>query len=254
MKQRFRDQILHDVSHTLIPKAVDEALQERGIEPVDTPNIKDVDLREGQPLKFTAAIETVPPFDPGDLSTIALQRRPTVVADEAVDQALGRLRERAAKSEPVEGRPVADADTVVLDIERQDPDGERDTRTVVVAAGECDQLRRLVDADVRADPLAAVVGGEAGAAADLEHVDRPGRADDAERLVEPQPPREPARLHLVLARVVAGDAVEELTVALIPAIGQVVALRSVHRIDPSGRGSAEGVPLHCGSAQEGINT
>src|SRR4051812_2651667 len=127
VKQRFRDQILHDVSHTLIPKAVEEALQERGIEPVDTPNIKDVDLREGQPLKFTAAIETVPPFDPGDLATIALQRQPTVIADEAIDQALQRLRERAAKSEPVEGRPVADGDTVVLDIERKDPDGESDT-------------------------------------------------------------------------------------------------------------------------------
>src|SRR5690242_713291 len=33
VKQRFREQILHDVSHALIPKAVDEALQERGIEP-----------------------------------------------------------------------------------------------------------------------------------------------------------------------------------------------------------------------------
>src|SRR5512146_2201495 len=75
VKQRFREQILHDVMHGLIPRAVEEALQERGIEPVDTPNIKDVDLREGQPLKFTAAVETVPPFDPGDLSTISLQRR-----------------------------------------------------------------------------------------------------------------------------------------------------------------------------------
>ena len=126
VKQRFRDQILHDVSHTLIPKAVDEALQERGIEPVDTPNIKDVDLREGQPLKFTAAIETVPPFDPGDLSTVSLQRRPTTVTEDAIEQALQGLRNRAGKSEPVEGRPVADADTVVLDIERTDPDGEAD--------------------------------------------------------------------------------------------------------------------------------
>src|SRR3954468_12256631 len=115
VKQRFREQILHDVSHTLIPKAVDEALQERGIEPVDTPNIKDVDLKEGQPLKFTAAIETVPPFDPGDLSTIALTKTPTVITDEAVDQTLQRLRERGAKVEAVEGRPVADGDTVVLD-------------------------------------------------------------------------------------------------------------------------------------------
>ena len=90
VKQRFREQILHDVSHTLIPKAVEEALQERGIEAVDTPNIKDVDLREGQPLKFTAAIETVPPFDPGDLATLSLQRRPTVVTEDATEQALQR--------------------------------------------------------------------------------------------------------------------------------------------------------------------
>ena len=60
VKQRFKDQILHDVMHGLIPRAVDEALQERGIEPIDTPNIKNVVLEEGQPLKFTAAVETVP--------------------------------------------------------------------------------------------------------------------------------------------------------------------------------------------------
>jgi trigger factor len=126
VKQRFREQILHDVMHGLIPRAVDEALQERGIEPVDTPDIKDVALQEGQPLKFTAAIETVPAFDPGDLSTIEASRRPTVITDEAVDKALERLRERAAKFEPVEGRGVNDGDTVVLDIERQDAEGKPD--------------------------------------------------------------------------------------------------------------------------------
>jgi trigger factor len=126
VKQRFRDQILHDVMHGLIPRAVEDALQERGIEPVDTPNIKDVDLKEGQPLKFTAAVETVPPFDPGDLSTIALTQTPANVTDENVHATLEQLRQRAAKFEPVEGRPVADGDTVVLDIERKDPDGESD--------------------------------------------------------------------------------------------------------------------------------
>lgn len=126
VKQRFREQILHDVMHGLIPRAVEEALQERGIEPVDTPNIKDVDLREGQPLKFTAAVETVPPFDPGDLATITVTRPASAVADAAVDETLQRLRERAAKYETVEGRPVTDGDTVVLDIERKDADGETD--------------------------------------------------------------------------------------------------------------------------------
>lgn len=126
IKQRFKEQILHDVAHGLIPRAVDEALQERGIEPVDTPNIRDVALEEGQPLKFTAAIETVPPFDVGDLTTIEATRQASEVTDEAVEKTLQSLRQRSAKFEPVESRGVEDGDTVVLDIERQDADGKPD--------------------------------------------------------------------------------------------------------------------------------
>jgi trigger factor len=126
IKQRFKEQILHDVAHGLIPRAVDEALQERGIEPVDTPNIKDVALEEGQPLKFTAAIETVPPFDVGDLSTISATRQASVVTDEAVEKTLQQLRQRGAKFEPVEDRGVEDGDTLVLDIERKDVEGKPD--------------------------------------------------------------------------------------------------------------------------------
>ena len=37
LRQRFRDRILHDVAQGLIPKAVDEALRECGLEPVDLP-------------------------------------------------------------------------------------------------------------------------------------------------------------------------------------------------------------------------
>jgi trigger factor len=126
VKQRFKEQILHDVMHGLIPRAVEEALQERGIEPIDTPNIRDVALEEGRPLKFTAAVETVPPFDPGDLSTITLHRPSTQITDEAVNDMLQRLRERAGKFESVEGRPVSEGDALVADLERTAPDGQTD--------------------------------------------------------------------------------------------------------------------------------
>jgi len=137
IKQRFRDEILHDVMHGLIPRAVEEALQERGIEPVDTPNIRDVELTEGQPLKFTAAFETVPPFDPGDLSSITLRQASVEVTEDAVDEVLQRVRERAAKYETVEGRPVGDGDTVVLKLDRTGPDGivdHHDDATVQLGA------------------------------------------------------------------------------------------------------------------------
>jgi trigger factor len=133
VKQRFKDQILHDVMHGLIPRAIEEALQERGIEPVDTPNIKDVALREGQPLKFTAAIETVPSFDPGDLSTLSLAHAGANIDDAAVDGTLERLRERAAKFEPVEGRPVSDGDTVVMHLDRKGPGDETEHHDEVTA-------------------------------------------------------------------------------------------------------------------------
>src|SRR2546429_2141701 len=119
IKQRFKDQILHDVAHDLIPRAVDDALRERGVEAVDTPDIRDVTVEEGQPLTFTASFDTVPPFDPGDYSTVTLTRTSARVEDEAVHIALQRLRDRAARFEPVEGRGVDHGDTVVADIERR---------------------------------------------------------------------------------------------------------------------------------------
>ncbi|MEQ1573907.1 MAG: trigger factor [Vicinamibacterales bacterium] len=126
IKQRFKDQIRHDVMHGLIPRAVEEALQERGIEPVDTPDIKEVALEEGRPLTFTAAIETVPIFDPGDLSQITLSKPIVDITDDAVERTLQQIRERAAKYATVEGRPAAAGDAVVARMSRTDPDGETD--------------------------------------------------------------------------------------------------------------------------------
>jgi trigger factor len=126
IKQRFKDQILHDVANDLIPRAVDDALREKGMEAVDTPDVREVTIEEGQPLTFTASFDTVPTFDPGDLSTISFRRASGAITDEAVDLALQRLRDRGARFEPVEGRGVDHGDTVVLDLERQDPAGKPD--------------------------------------------------------------------------------------------------------------------------------
>src|SRR6185369_6033745 len=88
VRQRFKDQILHDVAHGLIPRAVDDALRERGVEAVDTPDIRDVTVEEGQALTFTASFDTVPSFEPGDYATVSLRRASSHVEEVAVEQAL----------------------------------------------------------------------------------------------------------------------------------------------------------------------
>ena len=127
IKQRFKEQILHDVAHDLVPRAMDDALRERGVEAIDTPDVRDVNIEEGRPLSFTASFDTVPSFEPGDYSTLAITRPSGRVDDEAVHAAMERLRQRAARFEPVEGRAVDGSDTVVVKLDRIDPDGKTDT-------------------------------------------------------------------------------------------------------------------------------
>jgi trigger factor len=152
VRQRFRDQILHDVAHGLIPRAVDEALRERGVEPVDTPDIRDVVVEEGQPLKFTATFETVPPIDPGDYSGVTLRQKSVSIEDGAVEQALEQLRERAARYEPVEDRGIDVGDSVLMDL----------IRTAVGPAKEADDAE-TEDAEQtdRHENITVDIGGKA---------------------------------------------------------------------------------------------
>src|SRR5204862_2338043 len=82
-----------------------------------------VSINEGQPLTFTASFDTLPSFDPGDLSTITVRRPRVAIDQEAVAGALQRLRDRAARFEPIEGRGIDHGDTAVLDVERRDASG-----------------------------------------------------------------------------------------------------------------------------------
>jgi trigger factor len=75
-------------------------------------------VEEGQPMKFTATFETVPPIDPGDYSGITIRRRAVEVADAAVKDALSKLRERGARYEPIEGRGIELGDSVLMDLKR----------------------------------------------------------------------------------------------------------------------------------------
>lgn len=119
VKQRFRQQILHDVAHDLIPRAVDDALRELGVEPVDTPDIADVVVDEGQPLKFTASFETVPRIDPGEYASLSLRRQPAVLEADAVESTLKQLQNRMVRYEPVEDRPIGMGHTVTVDLTRR---------------------------------------------------------------------------------------------------------------------------------------
>jgi len=156
IKQRYKSEILHDVAHDLIAHAVDDVLRERGVEAVEPPDIRDVTVEENQPLTFTASFDTVPSFETGEYSTLSVRRSPVEVPEESVTHALQRLRERAGRFEPVEGRGVEHGDTVTVDLERKDAEGKTDAHSDV-----------NVELGARANPPGfdeQLLGLEAGAA------------------------------------------------------------------------------------------
>lgn len=118
VRQKFRDAILHDVMHAMIPRAIDDVMRERAIEPIDAPDVTDVVLEEGKPLSFKATFETLPPIEPGQYEGVSLMRKAAVLEVGEIDKTLSRLRQRAARYEPVEDRAAELGDTLLVDVVR----------------------------------------------------------------------------------------------------------------------------------------
>jgi trigger factor len=118
VRQRFKDEILYDVAQELIPRLVRIELEERGLEPVATPDIRDVEIDEGKPLTFLADFEVLPPIEPGEYTGLSLRKPPAVLEVGAVDRALEHLQQRAARWHTVDDRPAQVGDTLLVDLTR----------------------------------------------------------------------------------------------------------------------------------------
>ena len=118
VRQRFKDQILYDVAQNLIPRLVSTELKERGLEPVATPDIRDVEINEGEPLTFLADFEVMPAIEPGEYTGLSLRKPPAVLEVGAVDRALEHLQQRAARWHTVDDRSAQTGDTLLVDLTR----------------------------------------------------------------------------------------------------------------------------------------
>lgn len=130
VKQRFHRAILDDVAETLVNRIVPGEIRDRGLKPVAAPEVKELDIAEGKPLTFRAIFETMPLLDAPDWRGLEVNAPSTELTDEEVAKELEGLREGAARFEPIEPRPVAEGDFVVLDARRRPADGGEEQRNV----------------------------------------------------------------------------------------------------------------------------
>ena len=116
VRARFGDEVRRAVLESLVPAAYRRAVGEARLEPVDEPDVQDLDLEEGRPLRFTAVVEIKPAIPLGDYKGVVVRHTPRTVAEADVEAALAGLADSRATLVSAT-RPVRSGDFVVADYE-----------------------------------------------------------------------------------------------------------------------------------------
>jgi trigger factor len=121
VRSRFADEVRRAVAEALVPDAYRRALDETRLAPVEEPDVRDLQLEEGQPLRFTAVVEIKPEVPLGTYRGVGVAHAATAVTEADVEATLQHLAEGRATLVAV-SRPVRVGDFATVDYEVQ-PEG-----------------------------------------------------------------------------------------------------------------------------------
>jgi trigger factor len=110
IRQRFKEDLKSDVVEALVPRYFRKEAEKRGLIPVSQPQVTDLHIHDGEPLRFKAKFEIMPEINVEGYRELRSDHPEIVVKDEEVEEALTSVREQHATYTSVEGRPLADGD------------------------------------------------------------------------------------------------------------------------------------------------
>jgi trigger factor len=115
LESYYHQSVEQEVLRKLVPEALSEVLIKENVASVGEPQIDQIALVKGQPLRFVATTQVVPDFTLTDYKGWQFVRRIPEVTEAQIDQAIENLRARQAILQTVEGRAVQEGDVVILD-------------------------------------------------------------------------------------------------------------------------------------------
>jgi trigger factor len=102
------------VLETLLSESLPKALREKDLNPLATPEIKDIQFTK-EKLVYKAHIETRPKIKLSRVTGLSAKKEKAVVKPEDLEKALKQTREMHAQYKAVEGRPARFGDFVISD-------------------------------------------------------------------------------------------------------------------------------------------
>ena len=116
VRSRFGDEVRQAVAEALIPVVYRRAVDETQIRPVEDPEFRELQLEEGQPLRFTAVVEIKPAIELGEYRGVTARHSPRPITEADVEGTLTAIAEQRATLVTV-ARPARVGDFVVVDYE-----------------------------------------------------------------------------------------------------------------------------------------
>jgi trigger factor len=132
VQTRFKNEIRGEVLREIVPQAVQDAIEERGLVVLGEPDIH-LDNTEAlekigaEPVSLHVHVEVLPEVELGDYKGLEATRRLRPVSEADIDRVLEGLREASASLEPVEDRGAEIGDTVTVNFTGKfidDPEAE----------------------------------------------------------------------------------------------------------------------------------
>jgi trigger factor len=111
-----------EVVELMVPEVVRQALEEKSLDPIESPDVEVLELERGRPARLKATVSVMPEVSLGDASALYVPLQSIDITDEMVERRLEDLRQPLAEITPVE-REARTGDLVIIDVE-VDVDGK----------------------------------------------------------------------------------------------------------------------------------
>ena len=117
LEKKFSDRIIEDVKRAVVSESYQQALEGNKLSPIGDPDVGDIDLELGKPLKFKITLEVLPTFELGDYKGMQLKKKPVSVTDEDIENALKAVSRQKTQLAVVKKGKVKDGDYIICDCE-----------------------------------------------------------------------------------------------------------------------------------------
>jgi trigger factor len=102
VRSKFAKEVRQEVLESLVSERFRKAIDEQKLRPVSEPQLLDMQLFDGQPLKFKAAFEVAPVIDIAGYDTVHVSKPDVALTGDEFDAELNRVLDSHATVEPVE--------------------------------------------------------------------------------------------------------------------------------------------------------